>query len=345
MQPLDASAIVVITAIAAFAIDVAVLAAAAASAWPWLLAAAVHLLLAAALVAWTCRSRTCRADLRLPLLLTMTTAFLGPFGAGGVLLTIVLVKRYARSTPCFEEWYASLFPDQATDASIDLWQRVLLSSEPDAGRAGVTPFSDILCFGSLPQKQELITLIAKHFRPAFAPVLRMAIGDVNNGIRVQAASAIAKIEDEFLPRTVDAVAAVQAHPAGAAPLLALARLHDEYVSAGLLDAQRERDSRQQALAAYRDYLTLRPDDCDARVSVGRLLLGGDDCEGAARWLEASLDGGHSSPQLLLMYMDVLFHLNRLGDLRRVAASSRAVCDRDDVSIEARETMKLWAGAA
>lgn len=349
MQPLEASATIVLAAILALAIETAAFSLAAVHRWPWLVSAGVHMLLAAALVAWASCSRTCRADLRLPLLLAVMIAFLGPFGAGGVLLTMILVRRYAKSTPSFEEWYAALFPDRPVDDQDELWQRVLLSSEPDAGKAGVTPFSDILFFGSLPQKQELITLISKHFRPAFAPVLRMAINDVNNGIRVQAASAIAKIEDEFLPRTVEVSAAVQQHPTDATRLLQLARLHDEYVSAGLLDAQRERESRRQALTAYSDYLTLRADDLEAQVAAGRLLVAGGQYEDAVRWIEACLEQGHASPPLLLLYMEVLFRLNRLADLRRVVASSGelfgAVDASDSFSIEARETLKLWAGAA
>jgi hypothetical protein len=344
MQPIEASATVVIVAVAALAVDLAVLLAATIDGWPLPVPPAVHLLVVAALAAWTYSSRTCRADLRLPLLLTVMTAFLGPFGAGGVLLMMVLVRVYGRATESFEVWYSALFPDQI-DSPNELWQSILLSNTPDSGRVGVTPFSDILFFGSLAQKQELISLISKQFRPAVAPVLRLAIDDTNNGIRVQAASAITKIEDGFLPRTMELSAAVQEHPTDARLLLKLAQLHDEYVSAGLLDAEREQESRRQALAAYADYLALRPDDIDARVSAGRLLVAGGRYEDAVEWLERALAQSADSVPLRLLYMEALFHLNRLSDLRRVATSSQDACGGDAVSLEAHETVKLWAGAA
>jgi hypothetical protein len=344
MQPLEAPAATVVVIGAALAVDLAALLGATVGAWPTWLAPTVHLSLVAALAAWSYGVPRCRADLRLPLLLTMMTAFLGPFGAAGVLLMVVLVRAYGKSTESFEVWFAALFPDQVEPTN-GLWQNVLLSNAPNPGRVGVTPFSDILFFGSLAQKQDLISLISKQFRPAFAPVLRLAIDDSNNGIRVQAASAITKIEDGFLPRTLELSAAVQANPADASLLLKLAQLHDEYVSAGLLDPERARASRSQALAAYADYLALRPDDLEARLSAGRLLIAGGQYEEAARWVEASLEQNADSVPLRLLYMEALFHLNRWTDLRRFAASSRATCGGDAVSLEAHETVKLWAGAA
>lgn len=344
MQPLEASAAVVVAAVAAFLVDLVALVAATLEIWRWPVAPGIHLLLVAVLAGWTFRSQACRADLRLPLLLTMMTAFAGPFGAGGVLLTIVLVRVHGRSAESFDAWYSALFPDQI-DSPSELWQGILLSDTPDSGKVGVTPFSDILFFGSLAQKQELITLISKQFRPAFAPVLRLAIADSNNGIRVQAASAITKIEDGFLPRTLELSAAVVEKPTEASLVLKLARLHDEYVSAGLLDPERERESRRQALAAYADYLVLQPDDVDARVSAARLLVAGGRYEDAVQWLDDALGRSPESVPLRLLHMEALFHLGRFSDLRRAATAGQAACDGDAVSLEGALTVKLWAGAA
>lgn len=48
----------------------------------------------------------------------------------------------------------------------------------------------------------------------------------------------------------------------------------------LADYSYRTGQQQQALALYQRYLTLRPDDARARVSVGELLLGSGDIQGA-----------------------------------------------------------------
>jgi hypothetical protein len=142
-------------------------------------AALVHAIVVGLLTAWTVRSPASRADLRLPLILTVMTAALGPLGSAGTLLAAVMTRRYARTAAPFEEWYASLFPDMAGAAAA-----VPLGNRSDA-RSSVAPFADILGFGTLGQKQELIGMIANEFRPAFAPTLRLALTDTNNAVRAR----------------------------------------------------------------------------------------------------------------------------------------------------------------
>src|SRR6185436_344770 len=122
--------------------------------------------------------------------------------------------------------------------------------------SSVAPFSDILFFGTLAQKQELISLMSRSFQPAFAPVLRAALDDANNAIRVQAASAITLIEDDFMRRSLSLASSVREKPGDPELLLKQARLHDDYARSGILDRDRERDSRKKALETYREYLRI-----------------------------------------------------------------------------------------
>ena len=70
-----------------------------------------------------------------------------------------------------------------------------------------------------------------------------------------------------------------------------------------------------------------------------ILLGGE--TDALYAVAASVNAGDFSP----IDHARLFRLNRLTELRRVAASSLAACEGEDLSIEMHQTMKLWAGAA
>ena len=140
-----------------------------------------------------------REDRMWPLLGGITVAVSGPIGAIGSMLAIVLTVFHRRKEDSFEEWYESLFPESIADFQGELMARIRANDRGES--QGISAFSDILAFGTVTQKRELITLITKHFEPRFAGVLKIALDDTNNSTRVQAASAVAKIQDDFSTRS------------------------------------------------------------------------------------------------------------------------------------------------
>jgi hypothetical protein len=326
-------------AISACAVEIGGLAALVAGRWHPGEAVLAHGGVVLALSAW-CGLPSCRKDLRLPLLLLVATCFLGPIGSAGTLVAAVTTRIYARSATPFEEWYAALFPDVERAS-----RRPLAAVSGDAGHGSVAPFADILSFGQLAQKQELLTLIASDFRPEFAHVLRMALNDSNNAIRVQAATAIARIEDEFLQRSLRMSAAVLEDPADPSRVWSLATLLDEYANAGIMDRERAAAARDQAVQTYVDYLRLVDKDPAAQQAIGRLRLRAGDYVGAAQWLEQRSDPSSALPESRLVYMEALFELGRFDELRTYAAShAQDLLLSDGLPLEARETAKLWAVA-
>ncbi len=311
---------------------------------PTVTAAAVHLAVLAALGKWIYRLQRAERDLRLPMLLATTTGLLGPIGAAGTLMTLGLYVLYAGSSTPFKEWYEALFPEEESKFSVYLAEQIASGQGEAAVRTGVASFLDVLSFGTPQQKQAVITLIADHFQPSFAPALRRALNDPSNAVRVQAAAAIAAIENNFLARSLELSAAAQERPGDPAALKALARHYDDYAYTGILDGRREQDSREKALEVYRQYLKLQPSDLEARCSMGRILFRMEKFSEAAAWLEESLREGISSPQLLLWYMECLFRLGRFEELRQLARSHAVDLEESgELPLEAVEAVALWAG--
>lgn len=309
-------------------------------AWDAVAVVAAHFGFVAMLTAWMSASPGCRADLRLPLLLVVSTATLGPLGAAGTMLTAALVRIYARSARPFEEWYAALFP---AAGPLDPLRAVVLAN---GDRGSVAPFADILAFGTIGQKQELIGLMANEFQPAFAPVLRLALDDPDNAIRVQAASAVTRVEHHFLTRSEELGEAVRADPADPSKVRALAAFHADYGSAGIFDAERGRQARAQAISAYVDYICLVPDDDEARAAIGGLLLQDGRSEEASTWLVGSLAQANARPHVLLLYMDAQYRLGCFSEVRRLAAAYyEEMKAKDDVPLVVLEMMRLWGGHA
>lgn len=308
-----------------------------------LLAAAGHGVVVALLV--VCTRISPRSCSRYIALLWVTTAVFGAFGPAGVLLTIGLERVYAKSATDIEEWHDMLFPPSHVDESAELWRRIGQRASDVSGEQQITPFLDVLAFGSVQQRQTAIAIIVQQFNPAFAPALKAALKDEHNVIRVQAATAIARLENEFLERTIELETAVHEGPDSADVIVRLAMHYDDQAFAGLLDATREQECRVKAAAGYRQYLELMPNDHQARFRYARLQQRRGLWPEAERLFHQLVDGGRVDA--CHWYLETLFAQGRFSDLRAAAVAVRrdAVDEQDTNAMfapEVAETVALWA---
>ncbi|MBK1838341.1 hypothetical protein JHL17_13035 [Azospirillum sp. YIM B02556] len=276
-------------------------------------AAGLHLLICALVGLWV-RSRARRGrDLRLAGLLLVTIVPLGPLGAACTLATAALLALFSRYATGFQDWYLSLFPDSETGPAQELYELIVTGRENAHLVAGES-FTDVMSVGSPQQKQAVIALVARHFRPAFTPALKAGLADADPSVRVQAATATARVEHDFNERWLALDHAAQARSDDAASLAALARHLDDYAFCGLLDANREAEIRDKALDGYRRSLDLAEDDDGIRLDLGRLLLRcGLAAEAAAR-LEPLVDRTSDS-RILFWFAESLFRLGHFAELR------------------------------
>ena len=277
------------------------------------------------------------------LLLVVATAALGPIGAAGASFSAALRWVFARRSTPFERWYASLFPEMAASPTRALYQRIALRGAGPAARSTVAPFADVIALGTVQEKQSVVTMVADAFRPAFAPALRSALNNSEPAIRVQAATASARIENRFLERSMALEERRAATPDDADALLALARHHDEYADTGLLDTGRAQGERRQALEHHLSAERLRPGDPQVTEAIGRLLLRLGEFERAAAYLEREVERPEASAAALGCYLECLYRLRDLEGLRNAARRHRDRIAASDLPDELREAVRLWAG--
>ncbi|HYR84024.1 MAG TPA: hypothetical protein VE422_08105 [Terriglobia bacterium] len=282
-----------------------------------------------------------RRDLRLSLILLAFTMALGPLGPAATLLAGITTSIFARNAKPFEVWYRALFPD--TDTDRDFFEMIRKQQSDPQG--SIMPLVDVLTFGTHTQKQALLTLITVNFRPAFAPLLKMALNDSNNAIRVQAATGITKIENDFMRRTLMLTHKLQETPERNSErselLKSIAQHYDEYAYAGLLDSDREEDCRENALRYYRQYLNVMPDDQTARISIGRILVRGSRYEEAVEWFEQTYLA-EDTQECAVWYMESLFRSGKFEKLRSfVSGNWKKLRDGACVPLEISEAIQLW----
>lgn len=304
---------------------------------------AAHVGVVAALAFWV-RSRARRGlDLRLAGLLLVTTPVLGPLGPACTLLTTALHAVFHRYATGFQEWYLSLFPENQIEPAQELYE-LIVSGRETSHLAAAESFTDVMSIGSPQQKQAVIALVARHFRPAFTPALKAGLADSDPSVRVQAATATARVEHEFNERWLALEEDARANPQDASAGLALARHLDDYAFCGLLDTNREQEIREKAREGYRRCLELAPDDDEARHDFGRLLLRCGLVKEAAGTLEPLVERTDDR-RVLFWYAECLFRLRRYADLRTLA-SRRAdlMNDGAEMSDTLRSVMALWSAA-
>ncbi|MBF0587766.1 MAG: hypothetical protein HQL53_01415 [Magnetococcales bacterium] len=276
--------------------------------------------------------------------LTISTTFLGPGGPIGALFTFWLDMRYRRYTRPAEEWFSALFPEEETGDAEILAEK--LDMDAQEGRSGsVMPFADVLKYGEQSQKQAMIAMALKQFQPRYAPVLKQALLDQDNAVRVQAATAITHLENRFLERTMKLEEEQKLRPNDPEFLLELARHYDDYAFTGILDDVRERENRDQAIQVYRHYLELKPGDTRVQLAVGRNLMRRDLVQEAADFLEPLATHEGAVTQMRMWYMESLFLLGRHNDLEEAARGYLAHVREigEDGNMQVIETVQFWAG--
>lgn len=308
---------------------------------PMWAALAAHAGISIGLGVWSWRSQTARADIRLPLLLAVSTTALGPIGAAGTLLTIGLARWYLRHALPFEEWYRSIFPDTEKSANAALVEQIegpeFRDTEP------LSSFSDVLAFGSLRQKQDLVAFISRHFRPVFGPVLKRALNDGESVIRVQAATAMSTLENSLMERTLALTERVRQSPGDHEALRALASHYDTCLFSSILDPKREEELLSGAIRAYGECLSAEPRNSATRLAAGRLLLRSKRFREAAECFERAFDSQSPTSNAVLWYMESLFQLGKFEEIRRLARGwGGSPGAFTGFPAEALETVHLWA---
>ncbi|MGE0094297.1 MAG: hypothetical protein AB7M05_00640 [Alphaproteobacteria bacterium] len=276
-------------------------------------------------------------------LLAITTAVFGPLGAAGSLLVCLLRLVFPADAQSFEAWYRALFPEDEVEEERRL-ASLLDRVAGQEGEVSIGPLFDILSHGTRAQKQIAIAVMTRSFNPVFAPALRMALRDTDNAIRVQAATSMTTIENNFMKRAAALDKAARAEPDSPEALKAMALFNDDYATTGLLDPLRERRSRRTALDTYLKYLKLVPGDGPARLAVARLLIRRKRYGVAAAVLERCRRDGLFTSNMVPWYMECLFHLRRYPELRHLAHSQLGdVAQLDQFPIRVVEMVRLWAG--
>ncbi|MDP3532481.1 MAG: hypothetical protein Q8S31_04250 [Alphaproteobacteria bacterium] len=301
-----------------------------------------HVLLVGALFLWVIRRYHKHSGLRIALLLTLSTCFLGPFGAVGTFISVIMFVVFQKSSQSFMEWYKSIFPDTITVSFDELHLNLKSGRERPDEAATVSSFIDIISKGNTKQKQAAIQIITHNFHPSFAIALKIALKDMDPVVRVQAASAVTAIERKYVNKLHE----LEEHYLKNKNFLSTAQLadqFDEYGNLGLMDKERERETKNKSLMYFLEAYKIKNNDRHVLLAIGRLLLKQGKTLEAYEWFKKILEDGLYSTEILAWTIECLFKLKMYDALRDFIQTHRDKIDLTKLHENVKEFVTLWMG--
>jgi polysaccharide biosynthesis protein PelE len=274
-------------------------------------------------------------------LYVLSVVVLGPIGVFGCALMGLVCWLSSRSATSFEEWYERLFPRVLSDRTQVLYELIEERGAKPSRESTVAPFCEVLDQGSVAQKQSVVALIADHFRPEFAQALQRALNDPEPVIRVQAATAAARIEHTFHQQAVVLQEDSAKKPDNLSIALRIALHHEAYARTGLLDAERAASERKVALDINMRLLQSSPQNAELTAAAARLLLELERPQEAIRLLAPWLRAKPIPHALVSPIADALYSLKRLRLLRRISTRLLANLTTSIADEPLRAALSLW----
>ena len=279
-------------------------------------------------------------------MLAIVASTTGIFGTVGALIGFFSTAIFRNRAQHFSSWYESIFPTDRLSESQTIYDSIREGIDENPRNYAVMPFADVMRLGSEHQKRRALAKMTSRFSPRFSPAFRIALGDASNGIRVQAATAVAKIERDFSLKLERIEQARTQDPKNPTITMALAKFYDDYAFTGVLDPELEKLNRDRAIGTYKTYLAQDPNSSEAWMAIGRLMFRNRQWDDAAQWFRHALDRGWRMNTMILWYFECLFHLGQFRELRRAMKEyGRSILNQETLPTNIRETVSLWMEVA
>ena len=274
-------------------------------------------------------------------LFVMSVAIAGPLGVIGVAAMCILQRFHARRSVPFERWHAEFFAEPGRDRIEELDDRLARSGSASFGNGTVASFADVMNAGTIAQKQSVLGLIADHFDPVYASVLRGALNDPEPVIRVQAASVAARLEDDFQKQGAGLRQCLERDPDSQDGRAALARYYRAASRAGLADDFATAALRREALERLAGLAARFPQDREILAARAELMLDDGRPDAAIALLHPLAQQGDPDPDLVGTYLAALFGARRFEEIRHLAGRIGALPGSSAIIEELQPVLDLW----
>lgn len=275
-------------------------------------------------------------------LLVIGTFLLGPIGAVctfiGFVFTAVLDKFFPAH---FDLTADDLFDLSPEEGDHHIFRHIKHYKVQETSLQIIDQLMDAFKYGSDEEKQNVLAVINNHYQPKLAKILRLALMDTNNVIRIQAAAILADLEQRQQNELMALEETVKAENTPESKL-ALAKHYDAMAHSGVVDAVRKETYLNNATTIYEQALRVHPDDVDLAKKLARAYYRlGRTAEAVALIRPFAIE--LADIPLSLWYLELLFVTKQTQELRTLAAElAPKVVNNHDYPIKLQKAVQLWA---
>lgn len=284
------------------------------------------------------------------LLIVLMSAFAGIFGIIAFFLAKIIelgVRRSQKITvgAWLEQFLEVETPPQRLLRRLQQGQENLLETS-DAPM----PLYRIFMHGDTVEKRKVLSQIAEHHSPAFAPILQLALSDIDNGIRVYAVSIIMNLEKEFMAKILPLEKSLNTFPDNPDVQLALANEYDAYAYSGILEENRVTELRIRTIDLLSGYYIRQQKNLSAYQQeavcrrIARLQLRIGRAADAEKLLYPLLEDRREDMPggLLLWYLESLFQQRSITKLRNACLRYGNTINPNSLQYRrAKEVIEYW----
>lgn len=283
-------------------------------------------------------------DLRYPIMNLAFVLFLGPFGAFLFMATSLLSSFYVRRVEPLEKTIGEFFPEDPEDENaFRVYERIRFGLDvydPDK-----IPYSyeEVMRYGTESQKKIAIERILKYFRKEFTKPLLQALSDKASSVRILAATAVARIDNQYSEHLKKLEEEVLQNPNDVDLQFKYANLLESLSELDLIDKDRREKLRDKAIAIFEKLENEYPDDKDICFSLGRLYLSSNQLPKAILYLYNLKDkNGFVDDEALKGLFRALFQNKQYQEIRRIIKENNIKIKGDDATHDILiDEIMLW----
>jgi tetratricopeptide (TPR) repeat protein len=302
--------------------------------------ATVHAVIVAVVAGITFIISRVGKDITYSLLLLIFTAFTGPIGSALIFFSIILYVFYSRDSISFADWLKSIFPDEGLTREQKVFEEIEIRGESFVDLTDISNYGDIMAIGTEKQKRRALTNILQYYRPRFGLLLKKALYDPSNAIRVQAATAMAKLQKHYTDPIISKERFIRQtkNP----DLIPLAKAYDDYLNSGIITNERKQEITQKAIEVYQAHLKKHPEDKASQFLLGEKFLDEGNFLRAERLLEDCVKLDKINPRIFSWYIQSLYYQKKYTKIRKVLEGYKAKLDTENPNtILALQQLKFW----
>ena len=275
-------------------------------------------------------------------LLLIGMAMFGFIGAISVLAGVFLTKCLDRMKPAhFDETFDDLFEISPEGSDLSTYRHIEHYDVVSTNLVVSDQLIDMFKFGSDIEKQNVLSVVNSNYQPKFARIIRLALQDTNNVIRIQAAAILADQEQKQQQKLIELEAAVKDEPT-IENKLALAQHYDNMAHSGVTDNVRKTKLYSNAAAIYEDLIKENKSAATYEARLARIYYRLGKTQEAVKLIEAKAQTLEDL-SLSLWYLELLFVNKNLKELREFAAKVLPlITGNDNYPVKLQGAVNLWA---